>query len=165
MHASCARTNGQIAEREHELDQARREKERATHKAGVAENEEAAQEAHVSTATGRLRGGTSETCLGGEELGPAVVIRSSLMELLVEFSGEVERAAGEDFGTLPDGHVYRLPIMLLFVCQAKIVVHCDLLPPIQLLSFCILLQRIIELLKPLGPPVRHHVHAREPRHR
>ena len=71
----------------------------------------------------------------------------------------------EDFGTLSDGHVYCLPVMPLFTRQAKIAARRDLFPPVQVLSFRVLLQRILEHLEPLGPPVRHYVHAGKPRRR
>lgn len=71
----------------------------------------------------------------------------------------------EDFGALSDGHVYRLSVMPLFTRQAKIAARCDFLPPVQVLSFRVLLQRVLKHLEPLGPSVRHHVHTGEPRRR
>ena len=55
--------------------------------------------------------------------------------------------------------------MPLFARQAKIAARRDLLPLTQVPSFRVLLQRHLELLEPLGPPVRHHVQAREHRPR
>ena len=63
----------------------------------------------------------------------------------------------EDFSALSDGHVYRLPVMPLFTRQAQIAARRDLFPPVQVLSFRVLLQRVLELLEPLRPSVRHHV--------